>query len=151
MRCRLARPPARLLRRLARQLGRRGAILLCYGTVWALYGYGQLISPQADQTGLRLLLQWVPLVVWAWLWIASGLVAIAAAWLPQGRDASGFVALWVIVLPWMFAYLTSWILGYFPRGWIAAAVWGVIAVPVIVVAGWSEPPRPKREWPPYGS
>lgn len=151
MHCGFLRVPVRLLRRLARKLGRRGAILLCYGTVWALYGYGQLISPQADQSGLTLLLQKIPLEVWAWLWIAAGLVAIVAAWLPQGRDAPGFVAIVLIVLPWMLAYLTSWALGYFPRGWVAAAVWGVIAVPVIVVAGWSEPRPPKREWPPYGS
>ncbi|GGV45549.1 hypothetical protein [Streptomyces spectabilis] len=137
MRCRAAR-------RLARILGRRGAILLCYGTVWALYGYGQLVSPQPDQRGLRLLLDRIPLDAWAWMWIATGLLAVVFSWLPQGRDAPGFVALVLIVLPWMGAYAAAWIMGEFERGWVAALIWGVIAVPVIVVAGWREPPRPKR-------
>jgi hypothetical protein len=125
-------------------LGRRGAILLSYGSVWGLYGYGQLISPQPDQRGLTLALQMLPLGAWGGLFIASGILAAVAAFLPQGVDWFGFVALVLIVLPWMTSYLASWALGDFPRGWVAAAVWGVIAVPVIVVAGWREPLRPKR-------
>ena len=125
-------------------LGRRGAILLSYGTVWALYGYGQLISPPAAQPGLTLALQMLSITVWAWLWIVTGVLAVVSAFVPQGVDWFGFVALVLIVLPWMTSYLASWALGDFPRGWVAAAVWGVIAVPVIVVAGWREPLRPKR-------
>lgn len=137
MRCRAAR-------RLMRMLGRRGAILLSYGTVWALYGYGQLVSPQPDQRGLTLATQVLPLHVWGWLWIATGILALGAAFVPQGVDWFGFVALVLIVLPWMLSYLVSWLLGDFPRGWVAAAVWAVIAIPVIVAAGWREAPRPKR-------
>ncbi|MFE9064956.1 hypothetical protein [Streptomyces violaceusniger] len=136
--------PRRVARRLARALGRRGAILLSYGVVWALYGYAQVISPQPDQRGLQPLLNVMPLSVWGWIWVACGLVAVVAAWLPQGVDAPGFLALPLIVLPWMTSYLASWVTGDFPRGWVAAAIWGLIAVPVIVVAGWREPPRPKR-------
>jgi hypothetical protein len=127
-----------------RMLGRRGAILLSYGTVWALYGYGQLVSPQPDQRGLTLATQVLPLHVWGWLWIATGILALGAAFVPQGVDWFGFVALVLIVLPWMLSYLVSWLLGDFPRGWVAAAVWAVIAVPVIVAAGWREVPRPKK-------
>lgn len=125
-------------------LGRRGAILLSYGTVWSLYGYGQLISPPTAQPGLTLAMQMLPLTVWGLLWIATGLLALAAAALPQGADWFGFVALVLIVLPWTLSYLVSWMQGDFPRGWVAAAVWGAIAVPVIVTAGWREPVRPKR-------
>ncbi|MFD9069133.1 hypothetical protein [Streptomyces lasiicapitis] len=137
MKCRAAR-------RLGRMLGRRGAILICYGTVWALYGYGQIVSPQPDQRGLEPLIEALSLDVWGSLWVATGLVAVGSAWLPQGRDWPGFLALPAIVLPWMGSYLAAWISGAFPRGWVAAAVWGVIAVPVIVVAGWREPPQVKR-------
>lgn len=136
--------PRRVVRRLRRLLGRRGAILLSYGTVWALYGYGQMVSPQPDQRGLEPILRIAPLDVWAWLWVATGAVALVAAWLPQGRDWPGFLALPAIVLPWTGSYLASWVGGDFPRGWVAAVVWGVIAVPVIVVAGWREPPRISR-------
>lgn len=125
-------------------LGRRGAILLCYGVVWSIIGYGQITSPAPDLRGLRLLLQMMPLDVWGCLWVASGLIAIVSAWLPQGRDWPGFLALPLMVLPWTVSYLLAWIIGDFPRGWVAAVVWGAIAAPVLVVAGWREPPRPKR-------
>lgn len=131
-------------------LGRRGAILLSYGFVWTIIGYGQISTPQADQRGLTVLLSVMPLQAWGWCWVAAGLVAASAAFLPQGRDAPGFVALVLIVLPWMLGYLISWWpLGVFPRGWIAAAVYGALTLPVVVVAGWREPPRRKRAEPPY--
>lgn len=136
--------PRRVARRLSRMLGRRGAILLCYGVVWSIIGYGQITSPAPDLRGLRLLLQMMPLDVWGCLWVASGLIAIVSAWLPQGRDWPGFLALPLMVLPWTVSYLLAWIIGDFPRGWVAAVVWGAIAAPVLVVAGWREPPRPKR-------
>ena len=136
--------PRRVARRLGRALGRRGAILLSYGTVWSLYGYAQVVSPPPDQRGLALATQMLPLTAWGWLWVTAGLVAIVAAFMPQGADWFGFVGLALIVLPWVTSYLATWALGDFPRGWVAAAVWAVIAVPVIVVAGWREPVRPKR-------
>lgn len=136
----------RVARRLGRALGRRGAILLCYGTVWLLYGYGQIISPQPDQRGLDLLLRAWPLQVWGYLWITAGLMAIVFAWLPQGLDTAGFVAVVAIALPWTLGYLVSWWpMGVFPRGWIAAAIWGVITAPVGVVVGWREPPAKRIE------
>lgn len=143
--------PRRIARQLSRRLGRRGAILLCYGVVWSLIGYGQIVFPQPDTRGLTLLLYAMPLWGWGCLWVASGLTAIVCAWLPQGPDTPGFVALFVIVLPWVGSYLVAWWpLDLFDRGWIAALVWGAIATPLCVVAGWGEPPRPKREEPPYG-
>lgn len=136
--------PRRVARRLGRALGRRGAILLSYGTVWSLYGFAQITSPQPDQRGLAPLLEVWPLTVWGCMWVATGLAAIVSAWLPQGFDWVGFLALPAMVLPWMGSYLAAWLTGEFPRGWVAALVWGVIAVPVLVVAGWREPPRVKR-------
>ena len=136
--------PRRVVRRLGRTLGRRGAILLCYGTVWALYGYAQITSPQPDQRGLQPILERVPLTVWGWLWVATGLTAVVSAWLPQGRDWVGFLALPAMVLPWMTSFLLAWLMGDYPRGWVAALVWAVIAVPVLVVAGWREPSALKR-------
>ena len=116
-------------------LGRRGAILLSYGTGWSLFGYGQLISPLPPQPGLTLALQMMSLDAWGWLWITAGVIALVSAWLPQGVDWPGFLALPLIVLPWMLSYFVSWLQGDFPRGWVAAAVWAAIAVPVLVVAG----------------
>ncbi|MFD6113587.1 hypothetical protein ACFWG0_26240 [Streptomyces yangpuensis] len=139
----------RAVRRLTRALGRRGAILSCYGLVWILYGYGQLVTPQVDQRGLHLVLNIRPLEFWGWCWIAAGLVALVCAWAPPGRDAAAFILLPLVVVPWMTSYLVAWLSGAYPRGWVAAAVWAVITAPVLVVAGWQEPPRHKRAEPPY--
>src|SRR5262249_52293146 len=131
--------------------GRRGAFLLAFGMVWGLIGYGQISSPPPDQRGLHLLLDRVPLQVWGWLWITAGVVAIVSAWMPQGADRFGFLALSLMVLPWVLSYLFAWWQGIFPRGWIAAALYGGLAIGIMVVAGWSEPPRSKRAEPPYES
>ncbi|WP_405941639.1 hypothetical protein [Streptomyces sp. NBC_00207] len=139
----------RAVRRLKRRLGRRGTILTSYGLVWLLYGYGQLTTPQPDQRGLATALSIMPLSGWGWCWIAAGIVALVSAWAPPGRDAIAFIVLPLIVVPWMASYLAAWISGGFPRGWVAAAVWAVITVPVLVVAGWPEPPRAKKAEPPY--
>ncbi|MEU3613542.1 hypothetical protein ABZ725_14660 [Streptomyces sp. NPDC006872] len=117
--------------------------------MWALIGYGQVTSPPPDQRGLKLLLDRVPLDVWGWLWITAGLVAIVSSFLPQGSDRFGFFALVMVVAPWIISYLYAWWDGGFPRGWIAAALYGGLAIGIMVVAGWGEPPRPKREEPPY--
>lgn len=141
----------RLLQRLRRQLGRRGAILSSYGTVWLLYGYALLVSPLADQRGLRMLLHLMPLTAWGWCWIVAGCIALTCAWARPGRDAVAFLALVIVVVPWTLSYLAAWLLGDAPRGWVSAAVWMAITVPVIAVAGWPEPPRSKRAEPPYES
>ncbi|MFC9268899.1 hypothetical protein ACFTXJ_14150 [Streptomyces zhihengii] len=137
--------PRRIARRLSRILGRRGAFLAAFGSLWALYGYGQLVEPLPDTRGIRLLLHVMPLDGWAIVWIVCGLTAMACAVLPEGRDWPGFPALLVIVVPWMLAYFMSWQpLGDTTRGWVTALIWAVAAVPVIVVAGWREPIRPKK-------
>lgn len=143
--------PRRIVRRLGSLLGRRGAFLIAFGAVWTLIGYGQISAPPPDQRGLHLLLDRVPLEVWGWLWITAGVVAIASAFLPQGSDRFAFLALPLIVTPWVVSYLVAWWQGTFPRGWIAAALYGGLAIGILVVAGWREPPRPKREEPPYDS
>ncbi|MGW3298523.1 hypothetical protein [Streptomyces rubiginosohelvolus] len=138
--------PRRVGRRIARILGRRGAFLASFGGLWALYGYGQLVEPLPDTRGIQLLLQrGIPLDAWALGWIICGLTAMVCAVLPEGRDWLGFPALLLIVVPWMLAYFVSWWpLGDNARGWVTALIWAVAAVPVIVVAGWREPPRPKK-------
>lgn len=136
----------RAARRLSHMLGRRGAILLCYGGVWAFYGIGQLLRPLPDQRGIGLLLHVMPLNAWAVCWIIVGCAAIAAAWLPQGVDWFGFGALITMVVPWMLSYLASWWpLGDNPRGWISALVYLAITAPVLVVAGWAEPATQETE------
>lgn len=132
----------RLLRRLRRRLGRRGALLTCLGALYLLYGYGLLIEPLAVNPSLSLLLDLWPIRVWAWLWVGAGCAAVACAWLPSGRDWVGFTALYPVAAAWGFSSLVSWWpRGDNPRGWIGAAVWVVLGGVITVGAGWAEPSR----------
>jgi hypothetical protein len=128
-------------RRLGQQLGRRGTLLILKGTIATLYGYGQIAEPVRDRRGLCLLLKLMPLEAWGWAWIAAGVTALACAWLPPRRDWPGFLAVWAITAPWSMAFLVAWWpLGEYPRGWIAALIFGAFGAVCLVAIGWDEPP-----------
>ncbi|MFK4100819.1 hypothetical protein ACI2L1_12230 [Streptomyces sp. NPDC019531] len=136
-------------RQLGRRLGRRGALLTMKGTIASLYGYGQIAEPIRDRRGLCLLLKAMPLEAWGWAWIAAGVTALVCAWLPPRRDWPGFLAVWAITAPWSMAYLVAWWpLGEYPRGWVAALIFGAFGAVCLVAIGWDEPParqEPVRE------
>ncbi|MFF1281038.1 hypothetical protein [Streptomyces sp. NPDC058299] len=136
-------------RRLRQQLGRRGALLTMKGTIATLYGYGQIAQPPSDQRGLCLLLKAMPLAAWGGVWVAAGVTALVCAWLPSRRDWPGYLAVWGITAPWSMSYLAAWWpLGEYPRGWVAALIFGAFGAVCLVAIGWDEPParsEPPRE------
>ncbi|WP_326779754.1 hypothetical protein OG481_02330 [Streptomyces longwoodensis] len=141
----------RAAQRLRHQLGRRGALLTLKGVIATLYGYGQFVQPPSDLRGLCLLLKWQPLDVWAGLWMAAGITALICAWLPPRRDWPGFLAVWGITAPWSMSYLVAWWpLGEYPRGWVAALIFGAFGGVCLVAIGWTEPSRAPSE-PPRGT
>lgn len=143
--------PCRAVRRLTRQLGRRGAILTLKGTISTLYGYAQVVQPTGDPDGLALLLKAWPLAIWGWLWVAAGVIALVCAWLPSRWDWPGFLAVWLMATPWAMAYLLSWWpLGQSPHGWVPAVIWGAFGSVCLVVIGWDEQP-PRRTEPARGA
>jgi hypothetical protein len=136
-------------RRLTRQLGRRGTLLTMKGIIATLYGYGQIAEPIRDQRGLGLLLKAMPLEAWGWMWIVAGVIALVCAWVQPRKDWPGFVAVWAITAPWSMSYLVAWWpLGEYPRGWVAALIFGAFGAVCLVAIGWDEPPartEPVRE------
>lgn len=135
-------------RRLTRRLGRRGALLTLKGTIATLYGYGQLVEPVGDRRGLTLLLKMMPIQAWGAAWIAAGMIALACAWVPPRRDWPGFLAVWAVTAPWSMAFLVAWWpLGEYPRGWVAALIFGAFGAVCLVAIGWDEPPRTRQEAP----
>ena len=140
------------LLRLRRRLGRRGAFLSCFGAVWILYGYGLLVEPLVSTVSFQVLVDLWPVDVWAWLWISSGCAAVAGAWLPAPKDWFGFAALYPLATLWGVANFMSWQpYGDNPRGWVGAAVWGVMGGAITVAAGWSEPLPARRNDPHDGN
>lgn len=103
----------RAVRRIRRQLGRRGHFFLILG-IGKCWGISFLVDPpRAD--GLRLLTQVCSLRHWAWLWIVAGLITTASAFMRVGRDRWGFVAALVPLSVWAIAYLAAVMSGEFSR------------------------------------
>ncbi len=93
-----------------RRLGRRGVPLALLGVGQMAWGSGYFAAPATDHTGQEALRALLPIEAWAWVWITAGTIALASAFLPEGRDRWGFVA---AVMPPL-----AWALGY---GWAALA------------------------------
>ena len=130
----LKAPPARL--------GRRGACLTLLGIIWVCVGVTTALSEGPD--GYLMLNGWEHLR--GALWIVTGAIAMIYAWKPQGRDAVGFVALYIMAGYRFVAYMVGFAqwLGSdhgeqgSPRGAVAAFTWVIILVLIVTVAGWRE-------------
>ncbi|MFJ7269439.1 hypothetical protein ACIQV3_22805 [Streptomyces sp. NPDC099050] len=111
----------RTVRRLRKQLGRRGHFLLILGIGKICWGAGMIVDPPST-TGLGLLTRTAPLHCWAWLWVIAGIITTASAFLQVGRDRFGYVAAMVPPAVWAISYLVAVISGDYSRGaWVA--VW----------------------------
>lgn len=111
----------RAVRRLRKQLGRRGHFLLILGLGKTCWGAGMIVDPP-QSAGLGLLTRIAPLHCWAWLWVLAGAITIISAFLQVGRDRFGFVAAMVPPAMWAISYLVAVISGDYSRGaWVA--VW----------------------------
>jgi hypothetical protein len=139
----------RAVRRIRRQLGRRGHFLLILGIGKTCWGAGMVVDPPTT-TGLQLLTRTAPLHCWAWLWVIAGLITTASAFLKVGRDRYGFVAALVPPSVWAIAYLAAVMSGEFSRG-AYVAIWYLTShVGVIMWAATvpehsvPKPPRTRR-------
>ncbi|GAA5033235.1 hypothetical protein [Streptomyces siamensis] len=103
------------VRRLRKQLGRRGHFLLIIGIGKTCWGASFLVDPPPAQ-GLQLLTHWCDLRHWAWLWITSGIVTTTCAFLRVGRDWAGFIAALVPPTVWATAYTAAVVSGQYSRG-----------------------------------
>jgi hypothetical protein len=125
--------------RAARRVGRRGAVLALKGGMCALYGYAQLVQPNPNQVGIRLLLLLMPVRCWGWAWVIAGVIALVCVTLRQGRDWAGFAAVYLMASTWALGNLASWWLYGNTRGWVGALIWAAFGGVAAVVAAWPEP------------
>lgn len=134
------------MRRARKHLGTRGAFLLIVGTGQVCWGAGIILDPPTTQ-GLQLLTDRCSLSGWATLWIASGVVAAAAAFLRIGRDWAGFCTAYIPPTVWAIAYAAAALSGEYSRGGFVA-VWYLTIVGIIMWAAtvpeYSVPPAPGR-------
>lgn len=134
-----------MVRRVARRVGHRGALLILLGTIALLYGVSLVTTPPVpNPPGLRLLLGVMGLHGWGATLAAAGAIAVLCAPLPPGRDWPGFAVLVLVWMPWSLSFLVSWWPAHEnPRGWVSAIVFIAFAGVPAVGATWEEPaPEP---------
>jgi hypothetical protein len=138
--------PCRAVRRLRKQLGRRGVFLLVLGVGKTCWGVSFIIDPPGTQ-GLELLTSVCSIRHWAWLWIVCGLVTTTSAFLRVGRDWFGFTAALIPPTVWAIAYMAAVIFGDYSRGGFVAVWYLTSHVGVIMWAAtvpeYSVPPAPR--------
>jgi hypothetical protein len=128
---------ARHLRAFRHVVGRRGAALLCFAILDAVYAAG-LVWPGPNGGGATQV--WfgsiLPLWFWALWWLSATVVCTVGA-LNKRYDQAGFIAAISIKIWWGVLGLIGWIAGQVPVS--APAVWLGLSVLVMLIAGWPEP------------
>lgn len=131
-------------RRLRKRLGRRGRILLAFGGMQVLYGYGIASDPRygvvrgvgvlTHMWGLR-----VPMSVWGGVWMVCGTIAMAMAWeIRASRDTWGYAALTLPMLLWSGANFVAWATQEYPQAWTSVATWGAFVYIAMLINRWPE-------------
>lgn len=134
--------PQRYIVRYAANFGRRGVCLALLGAMWLLVGLSCVVIPPSDDYWLLSGPGWPR----ALGWLITGALAIVYSRRPQGDDALGFVALYVMAAFRIAAYGLAFIQWVAtggeqgnPRGIVGATTWIAVLMLVVVVAGWREP------------
>lgn len=128
--------------------GRRGIFLLFFGLLYMTTGQGWIYAPPTPTAAVNLyvIVAILPLAFWGWVWVATGLLMLAAAaWRRLEVWAFGAAA----------ALATFWGLGYLAaapplghgtgRAYVAMFTYYGFAFIFQVIAGWPEPikiPKP---------
>jgi hypothetical protein len=127
-------------------VGRRGAALLVFAFIDVVIGWSLIdASGQAQAAALptyRAFREVAPLATWGALWLI--VAAVCAVWAFRRHDAPAFAAAIGIKLVWSAGFAVSWLTWAAPRGWLAAATWGVVAALVYIISGWPEVEDPRQ-------
>lgn len=115
-----------------RTVGLRGVALAGCGLGWATYGIGIITDPRYGVSrGVTVLTHVRPLSWWGAMWIACGLIGMAAAALRTGKDRFGFGAVCLPPLVWALAYVVTIATGEYSPAWTSTPAW---CVPVLLLA-----------------
>lgn len=127
-----------------RRLGRRGAALLILGIIWVMSGVQDIHTHPAPVPNYWLYSN-TPWWAQAAGWIITGAIACWAAFLRQGRDAIGWVSVYVMAAFALVVYVDAVAEAIGDPGFVAVALSGVRNVAFVsliaVLSGWREPVR----------
>jgi hypothetical protein len=115
-----------------RHIGRRGVFLLLLAALDFLYS-ASLFDPASPNHRFNLIL---PFPAWASIWAFVGVILVIGAFTKSDKWAFAFAA--GLKFAWAFLFGEIWLVGGYSYGWVAVAIWLVVAGIVILVAGWPE-------------
>lgn len=125
-----------------RTLGRRGASLLILGIIWVLSGVNDILVHPRTVPGWWLY-DHTPWQVMAGGWVSTGLIACWAAFQKQGRDAIGWVAVYVMAFYALAVYADAVVEAIGTPAFDQTALSGVRNVAfvglIFILSGWREP------------
>lgn len=145
--------------RLFHWLGRRGLLLLLFGSLWILYGLAIFFIDQPPRFSATFSKPIPLLIVLDWhgagaLWVACGVTSVVTCFVRgyrEGRDATGFNALLAPPFVWTLGYLWS-LAAYFVTGGqygratalVPIVVWFIVCGFLLLCSGWPDPDDPAR-------
>ncbi|WP_045740857.1 hypothetical protein [Actinoplanes rectilineatus] len=129
---------------LSERIGRRGAALIFFFVLDAVYCYGLLTATRPMVAFYEYMGSVLPLVAWAAVWGAVGTVCLIYAF--RTYDTVAFMAAVALKVAWGLLALFGWIAGQVDRGYVSAVIWLAFAAFVYLVAG-GIPPAARRPIP----
>lgn len=127
--------------RLASRIGRRGAALLFFALLDAIYCYALLTATQPLVAFYEWMDETLPLTIWAVVWGTVGAVCLAYAF--RTYDTLGFMAAVALKVAWGSFALWGWLAGAVDRGYVSAVIWLGFAAFVYLIAGGVPPATPR--------
>ena len=128
-----------------RTIGRRGAYLVSMGALYTLFGTGLVFRSSGVTPDYYGVIELVgPLHAWGIVWVAAGLTACVAAFVPRVHAHRlrpvGFAGLMAMATIWAIGILASYVLPgrTLTHPWIVASLFGSLMASTAVVAGWPE-------------
>lgn len=133
---------------LTRRIGRRGAALLFFFLLDAVYAFGLLAVPRPLVPYYAWMNDLIPIAGWAAIWATVGLICLVYAF--RTHDTAAFMCAVALKVAWGLLALFGWLGGVVDRGYVSAVIWLAFAAFVYLVAGGIPPavrrPSPGR-WP----
>jgi hypothetical protein len=128
------------------RIGRRGAIILVFAAVYALFAVQ--LYPVDTERGIRLtyLYMIMPAQAWQVLWLLVAAFAASRAF--SRNDASAFCVMETLATIWSVGQLVALILHSDYSAGAFAAIWAAAVILLRIVDGWPELPAGFAEpWP----
>jgi len=122
---------------LVRRVGRRGAALLFFALLDAVYAFSLFNpAPEVRQSpSVKFVATLLPLWAWGLMWAAAGVACLVGAFMKS--DKWSFACAIGIKTLWGLIYLGAAFVGL-ERAYLSAAIWLCLAVWVAIIASWPE-------------